>query len=150
MTKALIILGCAPQKDSTPSLRLASRIELGKKLFKEETFDKVIFSGGPNKTPIPESTIMRALCPEMGGIEEDKSMNTYENIKNCIPLVKGCDEVHIVTSSFHVPRVKRIAKDMINARIVVHGAANHMTGLQELIATFKEKRKLRYYEKTHR
>ena len=114
----VIILGCRPRKDGTPTPLLAGRIDRAIAFYHkqiDETGKKLVFvpSGGQGNAEImPESTSMRNYLvskgiPEEQIMEEDQSKNTFENMKfskEKILAVKPDAKVAFSTTNYHVFR----------------------------------------------
>ena len=112
----LIVLG-AQWKTSGPSMVLKYRLDEAVHYLKVNRGTKVIVSGGQGANePIAEADGMYSYLVEHG-IEperiqkENKSVNTYENLKFSGELFdKKNESVVIVTNGFHVFRSERLAK----------------------------------------
>ena len=92
-------------------------------LIKSGRIKKVIFSGGSNgvsnqnNDTVAEAVKMRKLAIKLGIKEEDiliddKSNNSFENVKNSFGLIKdqNITEIAIITSEFHLKRCYAIIK----------------------------------------
>ncbi|MBE6010473.1 MAG: YdcF family protein [Lachnospiraceae bacterium] len=114
----LIILGCGIRKDGTPTPLLRGRIDRAiafAKRQKEETGKDLIFitSGGqgPNEV-VSESACMKRYMVEQGipserVFEEDRSTNTFENMKfskEIIQKINPDGKVAFSTTNYHVFR----------------------------------------------
>lgn len=114
----LIVLGCAPNRDNTPSYLMRKRVEKAISLYKKNKYDVVIFTGGPNKTKIPESEMMRGLSfeviPVNRIITEEKSLSTIQNAIFTWELIKDKDikKLTVLTSNFHIKRSRYIFKKL--------------------------------------
>ena len=118
----IIILGCKVGKDGLPPLlkgRVDKAIEFAKKE-KEETGKDIVFvpSGGKGKDePISEADAMKKYLLDQGInskniLVENKSTNTYENIKNSYNLIKEKTKnpnIAFATTNYHVLRAGIIA-----------------------------------------
>lgn len=117
--ETVIVLGCSVKGD-VPSLMLKKRIEAAYGYLEENPQSVAILSGGQG----PDEDISEAYCMEreliaMGIsqerlIQEDKSTNTYENIRNSKEFIDANelgDKVVIVSSDFHQKRASMIAAD---------------------------------------
>ncbi|MBM7654591.1 YdcF family protein [Neobacillus cucumis] len=112
----LIVLG-ARVNGVEPSLVLASRIDTAAKYLKENKKSVVIASGGmgPGEDISEADAIKRELVKQ--GINEsrilleDRSTNTYENIKFSKRLLPPQEKsIVVVTSSFHLYRAISLAQ----------------------------------------
>ena len=114
----MIILGCGIRKDGTPSPLLRGRIDRALDFYraqKKETGKELLFitSGGqgPDEV-IPESASMKRYLLEQGIpeeriIEEDRSTNTFENMKFSKEKILAVDpdgKVGFATTNYHVFR----------------------------------------------
>ena len=114
----LIILGCAIQKDGTPTPLLAKRIDRAIDFYKKqksETGKELLFitSGGKgDDETLSESASMKHYLiehgiPEERIIEENKSVDTYQNMqfsKEKIDAIDPNGKIAFSTSDFHVFR----------------------------------------------
>jgi len=131
----LIILGCGLKRDGTPTPLLRGRIDralafAGKQ--REETGREPVFitSGGqgPNET-VPESTAMKRYLMEHGVpeeriIEEDRSTDTFENMKfskEKIWEINPNAKIAFSTTNYHVFRSGLFAR-RVKMRAVGMGA----------------------------
>lgn len=112
----VIVLG-AQVRGRSPSYNLARRLDAAYDYLKENTETQAILSGGMGEgEEISEARAMQSYLEEKGlprerMILEDKSTNTYENLKYSREKMKKQDaEVILVTSDFHVFRSIQIAK----------------------------------------
>lgn len=114
----VIILGCAVYGE-TPSVMLSARVNAAYEYLKENENASAILSGGQgNGENISEAQCMFNMLTEKGIEEkrlylEDKSKNTYENIKNSKEIIaeNNLDENIIIASSdFHLKRATMIAE----------------------------------------
>ena len=69
---------------------------------------KLILSGGPGNSAIPEAVLMKQLAIQLGIdphniISETKSLNTADEIRLIKPIVEGSNFI-LVTSAVHMPR----------------------------------------------
>ena len=120
---AIIILGCQIRKDGKLTPLLKSRVDRAiefSKMQKEEAGKNIIFvpSGGKgNDEIISESQAMKNYLKEQGIKDEyilieDKSKNTYENIKFSTQIIKEKNEnpnIAFSTTNYHVFRAGLIA-----------------------------------------
>ncbi len=111
----IIILGCKTKKNGQVSNLLKSRVDRAiefAKLQKEKTNKDLIFipSGGKgNDERISEALSIKNYLVSQGIREknilvEDKSTNTYENMKFSNALVKKGSNISFATSNYHVFR----------------------------------------------
>jgi uncharacterized SAM-binding protein YcdF (DUF218 family) len=106
-----LILGYSHKNEIHPILK--KRLDLFIKLYK--IGDKVILSGGnPNKNAHTEAFMMsqylRQTIPKKDIIIENKSVSTKENINFSLKFITKT--VTLITSSWHMKRVKRIVKNL--------------------------------------
>lgn len=114
----VIILGCRV-KENGPSLMLDKRIEAAYAYLSENPDVICIASGGRgDDEPISEAEcirqglIRRGISPDRI-ISEDKSVNTYENIRNSLEILDSIGAQRravIVTSEFHQLRASMISE----------------------------------------
>ena len=109
----ILILGCQVDPDG-PSPMLQRRCDKGYELAQQYPDAVVITSGwkGPGDADV-EADSMRDYLLEKGLDAsrirtEDQSQNTYQNIRNSLPLIDGRHTV-IVTDDFHLMRSRLLA-----------------------------------------
>lgn len=125
----IIVLGCGLNKDKVTPL-LASRIDKGISILNKQNENcKIIFSGGKGDDElVAEGIAMYKYAIEKGVLKnrciiEDKSMNTYENIKFSYDLIfDKSSKICIVTNNFHIFRALIIAR---NQKIKCIGAGSN-------------------------
>lgn len=111
----IIILG-AQIKGTKITKSLAKRLDTALSYLRANPETIAIVSGGKGeKETISEAEAMKHYLQEKGIakhriIKEDKSRNTFENIRNSKILLKENSMVAIVTNGFHLYRSIRIAK----------------------------------------
>lgn len=115
---AVIVLGCRV-KENGPSLMLEKRIAAAYEYLSENENVICIASGGKGTDePISEAQaiknglVSRGISPDRI-ILEDKSVNTFENIRNSMEIICSLSlepRAVIVTSEFHQLRARILAK----------------------------------------
>ena len=156
----VIILGCQIKRDGTLTKLLKGRVDRAiefSKMQKEKTGKDIIFvpSGGKgNDEVISEAQAMKNYLIEQGIKEEnilieDKSKNTFENIKFSNEIIKDKNknsQITFSTTNYHVFRAGTIASNQ-NINIEGMGAKTKSyfwinAFIREFIATlFSEKKK---------
>lgn len=156
----VIILGCQIKRDGTLTKLLKGRVDRAiefSKMQKEKTGKDIIFvpSGGKgNDEVISEAQAMKNYLIEQGIKEEnilieDKSKNTFENIKFSNEIIKDKNknsQIAFSTTNYHVFRAGTIASNQ-NINIEGMGAKTKSyfwinAFIREFIATlFSEKKK---------
>ena len=120
----LIILGCAIRKDGTPTPLLAGRIDRAIEFYekqKNKTGKELLFvtSGGKGSDEVlSESAVMKRYLiehgiPEDRIIEENKSVDTYQNMKFSKEKIDAIDpdgKIAFSTTNFHVFRIGIFAR----------------------------------------
>ncbi|MBI5558968.1 MAG: YdcF family protein [Deltaproteobacteria bacterium] len=89
-------------------------------LYRQGVADKIIVCGGVQHPGQPATSegmaqlLMKLGVPETSIFTEITSTNTYENIKNALPIIRklGVESVLLVTSSYHMRRSLMIAKKL--------------------------------------
>lgn len=117
-TDLIIVLGCKV-KGERPSRMLRRRLDAAYEAMQKHPDALVVLSGGKGSDEkISEAEGMRRYLVEKGADEsrlimEDKSTNTFENIKFSFAITDklGCDrDITIITDGFHQYRASLIAK----------------------------------------
>lgn len=114
----VIVLG-AQWKENGPSYVLKKRLDTAVEYLRKNPDTKVIVSGGKGKNePVSEAEGMYGYLVEAGIdreriLQENTSVNTYENLKNSAGMLdRTRDKVVVVTNNFHVFRALGIARKM--------------------------------------
>lgn len=111
----IIILG-AKTFDDLPSISLKERLDTGLKYLLENRDTKVIVSGGiGNNQQISEAMVMKKYLLSNGIdksriIVEDRSKNTFENIKYSLDYIENTHDIVIITSRYHIFRSQLISR----------------------------------------
>ncbi len=110
---AVVVLGAAP---NSPAIR--NRATQGRGVY-NEGYAKVIVLTGGNTSSKDESEAMnmaRFLQARFGQslplVLEERSTNTYENLRNAHALVPNADSIVVVSDTYHVPRAFLTAKSL--------------------------------------
>lgn len=121
-TDYILVLG-AQVKGKVISRTLLRRLDTAVLYMRENIKTIAIVSGGVNeKGSLSEAEAMRQYLVKQGIdnrriIKEEKSRNTFENIRYCKPMLKENATVAIVTNGFHIFRSLRIAKKQGLSRV---------------------------------
>ena len=116
----IIVLG-ARVVDNVPSKALLQRLQMTIKYLKNNMI--IIVSGGKTNLNIEESTFMKNYLKERGVnptmiIEENKSINTYENIIYSSKIIDTLSDENkyctFITSDYHTLRTLILANKKIN------------------------------------
>jgi uncharacterized SAM-binding protein YcdF (DUF218 family) len=71
---------------------------------------RVVFSGGPVGSAVPEARILAAYAAEFGHrgpvVLEETSLTTWENITHVVPLVEDADVIKIVSQPAHALKAR--------------------------------------------
>ena len=74
------------------------------------TESRVVFSGGPVGSAVPEARILAAYAAELGYagpvVLEETSLTTWENIAHVVPLVEDADVIKIVSQPAHALKAR--------------------------------------------
>ena len=121
---AIVVLGgglspAMPPEQAFPRLvNGADRVWLAARLYHDKVAPRVIVAGGgymaqPGNPATTEAAGMRQLLiafgvPNEAIVDEGKSINTIENIRNVRALVDG-GRIALVTSGYHMPRALQLA-----------------------------------------
>lgn len=111
----LIVLGCPTYDNGDMSSTQKMRVEKAAQSIKKYHIPVCILTGGAAHNAHTEAQVMGNYLKTLVNIEpvlEDKSTNTYENMKNCVELCKkyNYQKVGVLTSSFHSSRAYGMSK----------------------------------------
>lgn len=123
-----LVLGCSIKEV------MMKRIEDAFKLYESGIIKKIYLTGGigflsKNREESEANVMKRYLLskgvPEEDIVVEDKSRDTYENMKNSLDLIKGevgeDGTIILVTSDFHQKRAKGMLEKMTPCSIYSYG-----------------------------
>lgn len=132
----VIVLG-AQVRGKTVSRALKNRLDTACEYLRKNTGTTVIVSGGQGRgEEISEALAMKNYLESKGIngdriLQEDRSANTYENLRNSKKLIDGRrdlkespDKVVIVTNKFHVYRATSLARAQGMKEVQGLGAPN--------------------------
>ena len=132
--KVVIVLGYKLNDDASMEERLIRRLDLCLKLINEESYDKIILSGGcptPPGLEVSEAEAMAKYLIEKGVdkdmlILENKSLTTEENALFSVPIAKSLNakKITVITTLEHMSRnflnpVKLFADQVVNDDITL-------------------------------
>ena len=112
--KVVVVLGYKLNDDASMDELLIKRLDLCLKLINEESYDKIILSGGcptPPGLEISEAEAMSRYLIEKGVseemiIKENKSLTTEENALYSVPICKqlNAKKITVITTLEHMSR----------------------------------------------
>ena len=112
--KVVIVLGYKLNDDASMDDLLKKRLNLCLKLINEESYDKIIVSGGcptPPGLDVSEADVMAEYLINNNVdknmiIKEDKSLTTEENALYSVPIAKklGAKKITVITTLDHMSR----------------------------------------------
>lgn len=111
----ILVLGARIIDEDTPCKVLEERLKSSIDYLKKFKCTKVIVSGGTGEDePVSEGFVMKKFLVRSGISEnriliEDSSRNTFENLRNTREILKGIDEILIITSGYHLFRSRILA-----------------------------------------
>ncbi|TPX04429.1 YdcF family protein [Schumannella luteola] len=82
------------------------RVRAAVRTFRGAPGDRLVFSGGPVHSPVPEAELMAHYAREELGVRgeilvETRSRNTRENVRNVVPLLEGAARIALVSNPLH-------------------------------------------------
>lgn len=117
---AIILLAAGQHTPTIFGRNTYQRTLKARELYLKGIADKIIVCGGVQHQGQPPTSVsmakllMKLGVPESAIFTETTSRNTYENIRNALPIIRelGVADVMIVTSSYHMRRSLLIAKKL--------------------------------------
>ncbi|MBQ1490581.1 MAG: YdcF family protein [Blautia sp.] len=115
-TDYTIVLGMALQ-DGKPTKDLELRVKTAGEVAKKNPDTTLIVTGGnPDSSGKTEAAVMKELLLSLGVSEEsilteDKASSTRENFRNVGEMIGYSQPVLLITSSYHMARALRLAKE---------------------------------------
>ncbi len=111
----IIVLGCPPSPDGTPTPELRERVLEGVREYKKGVSHKMIMTGAAVKNQFAEGRVMAELAEQNGVpasdiVEETQARDTIQNIyySDQIMRQRGWRTAEVVSASFHLPRTALI------------------------------------------
>jgi uncharacterized SAM-binding protein YcdF (DUF218 family) len=111
----VIVLGCPADEDGKPTPTMRTRVTAAVEAFRRVGAKYLICSGGSVRNAYNEADAMATFALELGIdshrlIRERKSINTYENIKNSVAIMRAHNwsAALVVTSPWHIRRAKAL------------------------------------------
>ncbi len=140
----LVVLG-AKINHKMPSKMLKYRLDEAFIYFQKYPDTKIIVTGGQGQDEdYSEAFVMKEYLinkgiPENQIIEEDKSVNTFENLKNSKSIAKiaAYHQVGVVTNGFHSYRSRMLCQRVFLHKCQIQTAANHH-GLTKAVSFARE------------
>lgn len=116
---AAVVLGAAAW-DKRPSPVFRERINHAITLYQSHRVGKIIFTGGtPKKGFMTEAEVGRRYALKQGIpahniLFENTSRNTYENLRNIVPIMhaNGIGSIIVVSDPYHLARAEEMASDL--------------------------------------
>ena len=113
---AIVLLGLKLRAGGEPEEELVLRAKRAAECYFEGIAPRILACGGDTGEGVAEASVMRRLLLEAGVPEaavtcEDRSRVTCENMKNAFELLeKDRRRVFLVTSDYHLPRARLVAR----------------------------------------
>jgi uncharacterized SAM-binding protein YcdF (DUF218 family) len=114
-----IVMGAAVY-DDRPSPVFLERIRHAIKLYQDGTVDRLVFTGARDQyDSVSEAAAAKAVAVAAGVDEadilmEEKSIQTWGNLANCVPILEeeGIQSVLLVSDPLHMKRSMAMAEDL--------------------------------------
>lgn len=93
-------------------------------------FEKVICTGGifqESQQGIPVSVAMKSYLGISNVITEDESITSIDNVEKLLPYFKDTDEITVITSWYHIVRMKFIWKYIGKRNVTLIGSPASFT-----------------------
>lgn len=147
----IIVLGNKLKPNGEMSNTLLNRLDLVANVFNKKC-STIIVSGGrvQKKSKHTEAYLMKKYLVQKHNIppniivKEPKSKDTIQNAIYTLRIVNHLDkqQLCVISSQFHIPRVKIIFNYFFNRSIKYHGAKNGISGKQLIEIIRHEKKNL--------
>ena len=153
----ILILGNKLTNSGEMNPILINRLDLAAKLHQKNNYQYILVSGGraQQKSKYSEAHLMKKYLVEKYNIDnniiikENHSRDTIQNAKKSLRIVKKLNQkdITIVSSKFHLPRVKAIFNHFFDNKIKYYGAKNAITGKTLVKTKQNEKKYLQMWNK---
>ena len=137
---------------------LINRLDLAARLHQRNNYKHILVSGGrtQQRCKYSEAHLMKKYLIEKYNIanniiiKENHSRDTIQNAKKSLRIVKKLNQkdITVVSSKFHLPRVKAIFNHFFHNKIIYYGAKNVITGKTLTKTKQNEKKYLQLWNKT--
>ena len=114
---AALVFGNTVDPSGKPSPRLASRLDVARRLFEQKRVRYILVSGGFGKEGFDEAKVMGSYLrargvPDSALIEDGHGSNTIVSCVNARSLLaaRHASSVDLVTQYFHIPRARLAAQ----------------------------------------
>ncbi len=130
----VVVLGAKVLDDNTPCKILEDRLLIALDYLNEGNDSKVVVSGGNvNSKGVIEAHVMKNFLIEKGIdkeriLVEDRSKNTFENLKFTRELIGNEDSILIISSKYHLLRAKLLAKRVGFKEVYLRGGETSTKG----------------------
>lgn len=107
---AVIVLGYPANSDGSPSPVQYFRMRAAQEAVSDLGCETLVLSGGGRQAK-PEAEVLLGILGTQHWapaktIPEDASMNTWENIKNSLPMIPAADEIYLASDPAHALRAR--------------------------------------------
>ncbi len=106
----IVVLGAGMEPDGTLHASSLQRVETGVELFHAGAAPSLHFTGGAAVPGGPSSGAQMASLAQSLGVQielishEDRSLSTLQNALFSQPMLRGAEDILVVTDGFHLPR----------------------------------------------
>jgi uncharacterized SAM-binding protein YcdF (DUF218 family) len=108
-TEAVVVLGFRNRGDRA-NLVNRSRVRAALRSIDPDRESRLVLSGGPVGSAVPEARILAAYAAELGYagpvVLEETSRTTWENVTHVAPLVEDAEVIKIVSQSAHALKAR--------------------------------------------
>ncbi|MDD5025746.1 MAG: YdcF family protein, partial [Candidatus Peribacteraceae bacterium] len=112
----VVVFGAAVHSRDDPGPGILRRTQTAAQLYRSGDVQTIILAGGKGRTiQDSEAAVMRKVAM-LNGVApehiktEDRSENTWENLRNTLPLTEGCQSVLAVSDGYHLARIASFAR----------------------------------------
>ena len=144
----IIVLGNKLQKDCEMDKTLTNRLDMAIKLF--DNYKYIIVSGGKvhdckHTEAYKMKKYLENTIPSDKIITEARSKNTLENARMCLSIIQNMGNVKnitVISSKFHIRRVRKIFNYYFKRNITYIGAAD---GIKGKVLEDRQNSEIKYY-----
>ncbi len=129
---AILVLGCAVERDGTPSEALADRMATGNKLFLDGGGKLLLLSGGPSQGSVTESAAMKKLALAAGVQEtrlllDSAGISAADSIEYAaaLPELQADRRIIVVSHWYQLARIRMLGRQAGLQVIAVQAEQQH-------------------------